>query len=40
MHLTNLRTNQITENDEVQRHGDHWRNQRLDPDTPETVNLF
>src|SRR5471032_588435 len=40
MHTADLRADQITKDDKIQRHGDHRRNQRLDPDTPKPVNLF
>src|SRR5690606_13669270 len=40
MHFANTGTNQITEDDEIQRHGDHGRDQRLDPDAHKAVNFF
>ncbi|CSD67588.1 Uncharacterised protein [Vibrio cholerae] len=40
VHLADSRANQITEDDEVQRHSDGGGNQSLHPNTGKPVNFF
>ncbi len=40
VHIADARTDQVAENNKIERHGDHRRHQRLDPDAGKTVDLL